>query len=100
WCARTSRRRSALPGASRANPVNQQFDVRPAAHHDIDQLSDFLNACTLAHQGIARSSPEDIRARIHRSGSDPVRDSYVVRAEERIVGFAHIWRDDLDEIKF
>ena len=80
--------------------MNQQFDVRPAEGHDIDQLSDFLNACTLAHQGIARSSPEDIRARIHRSGSDPVRDSYVVRAEERIVGFAHIWRDDPDEIKF
>ena len=33
--------------------MNQPFDVRPAADHDIDQLSEFLNACTLAHQGIA-----------------------------------------------
>lgn len=80
--------------------MNQQFDVRPAADHDIDQLSAFLNACTLAHQGIARSSPEDIRARIHRNGAEPGRDSFVVRVDERIVGFAHIWRDDPDEIKF
>ena len=80
--------------------MNQPFDVRPAADHDIDQLSEFLNACTLAHQGIARSSPEDIRARIHRNGAEPVRDSFVVRADDRIVGFAHIWRDDPDEIKF
>ena len=57
--------------------MNQPFDVRPAADHDINQLSEFLNACTLAHQGIARSSPEDIRARIHRNGAEPVRDSFV-----------------------
>jgi hypothetical protein len=51
--------------------MNEPFDVRPAADHDANQLSEFLNACTLRHQGIARSSPEDMLARVHRKGSDP-----------------------------
>jgi mycothiol synthase len=80
--------------------MNQPFAVRPAADHDARQLSEFLNACTLVHQGIARSSPEDMRARIHRSGADPALDSFVVRDDQRILGFAHAWLDDPDEVKF
>ena len=80
--------------------MNHPFDVRPAADHDANRLAEFLNACTLVHQGIARSSPEDMRARIHRDGTDPALDSFVVRDDQRIVGFAHAWRDDPDEVKF
>lgn len=79
--------------------MNQPFDVRPAADHDANQLSEFLNASTLVHQGIARSSPEDMLGRIHRNGADPGLDSFIVRDDDRIVGFGHVWRDD-PEIKF
>jgi mycothiol synthase len=79
--------------------VTQSFDVRPATDDDVVSLCEFLNACTLAHQGIARSSPADIVARLHQQGSDPRLDSFVVRDGGEIVGFAHLWPHGQDEIK-
>lgn len=67
---------------------------------DAVQLCTFLNACTLAHQGIARFSPDDAVARLHQAGADPRLDSFIVSDAGDIVGFGHVWRDGDDGIKF
>ena len=51
--------------------VNQHLQTRAATDADAVRLCTFLNACTLAHQGIARFSPDDALARLRQSGSDP-----------------------------
>jgi mycothiol synthase len=79
--------------------MTQPFETRPATDDDAASLSEFLNACTLVHQGISRSSPEDVVARLHRDGTDPSVDSFVVRDRGKFVGFAHLWPDGPDEVK-
>jgi len=79
--------------------MSQVFEVRPATDADVVPLSEFLNACTLAHQGIARSSPADVAARLHRESADPRLDSFVAVSDGAIVGFAHLWAHGLDEVK-
>jgi mycothiol synthase len=80
--------------------VTQRFQTRAATDADADQLCTFLNDCTLAHQGIARFSPDDAVARLHQAGADPRLDSFIVSDADEIVGFGHVWRDGDDEIKF
>ena len=79
--------------------MSQLFEVRPATDDDVVPLSEFLNACTLEHQGVARSSPADIAARLHRESADPRLDSFVAVSDGAIVGFAHLWADGPDEVK-
>ena len=76
-----------------------QLDVRPATDADAVPLSEFLNACTLFHQGVSRSSPADIVARLHLEGADPRLDSFVAVVDGAIVGFAHLWAHGSDEVK-
>ena len=80
--------------------MNQHFQTRAATDADAARLCTFLNACTLAHQGIARFSPDDALARLRQSGSDPQLDSFLVSDSDEIVGFANVWRDGEDEVKF
>jgi GNAT superfamily N-acetyltransferase len=80
--------------------MSQLFEVRPATDADAVPLSEFLNACTLVHQGISRSSPADLVARLHLEGADPRLDSFLAVADGTIVGFAHLWAGGSDEVKF
>ena len=64
------------------------------------ELSAFLNACTLAHQGIARFSPEDAVTRRHQAEADPRIDSFVVTDADEIVGSATSRGHGDDEMKF
>jgi mycothiol synthase len=75
------------------------FEIRPATDADVVPLSEFLNACTLVHQGIARSSAADIAARLHHESADPQLDSFVAVSDGAIVGFAHLWAHGPDEVK-
>lgn len=80
--------------------MTQRLETRAAEDADAVQLCTFLNACTLVHQGIARFSPADARARLHQDGAEPRFDSFLVLDADEIIGFAHVWRDGEDEIKF
>jgi mycothiol synthase len=79
--------------------VSQLYEIRPATDDDVVPLSEFLNACTLVHQGVSRSSPADIVARLHLGSADPRLDSFVAVSDGAIVGFAHLWADGRDEVK-
>ena len=74
-------------------------EIRPATDADVVPLCEFLNACTLVHQGVSRSSPADIVARLHLEGADPRLDSFVAVSDGAIVGFAHLWADGPEEVK-
>jgi mycothiol synthase len=80
--------------------MSQFFEVRPGTDADAVPLCEFLNDCTLVHQGISRSSPPDLVARLHLEGADPRLDSFVALADGAIVGFAHLWAHGSDEVKF
>jgi mycothiol synthase len=73
--------------------------VRPAADDDAGKLAHFINACTLAYQGVTRSSESDVVERLHMQGSAPEDDSFVVSSNGGVVGFAHLWRADGCEIR-
>jgi mycothiol synthase len=79
--------------------LSQPFDIRPASARDAGDLAQLLNDCTLAYQGIARSSPDDAIARLHRGGANPATDSFIVSEAGRILGFANVWRDGPEELK-
>ena len=79
--------------------MSQYFEVRPGTDQDVVPLSEFLNACTLVHQGVSRSSPADIVSRLHRESADPRLDSFVAVSDGAVVGFAHLWADGPDEVK-
>ena len=79
--------------------MSQLVEIRPGTDADVTPLCAFLNACTLVHQGVSRSSPADIVARLHLEGADPQLDSFVAVADGAIVGFAHLWADGPDEVK-
>lgn len=80
--------------------MSQFFEVRPGTDADSVPLCEFLNACTLVHQGLSRSSPPDLVARLHLEGADPRFDSFVAFDRDSIVGFAHLWAHGADEVKF
>ena len=79
--------------------MSELVEIRPGTDADAIPLCEFLNACTLAHQGVSRSSPADIVARLHLEGADPRLDSFVAIADGAIVGFAHLWAHGPDEVK-
>ena len=79
--------------------MTQSLEIRSATDADAVPLCEFLNACTLVHQGISRSSPSDIVARLHKEGADPRFDSFVALDRDSIVGFAHVWAQGPDEVK-
>lgn len=81
--------------------MEDELVVRAAANDDAGQLARFIDACTLTHQGLSRSSESDILQRLHTNGSTPDRDSFVVSSKEgEVVGFAHVWRAaDDDEVQ-
>ena len=57
--------------------MSQLVEIRPGTDADVIPLCEFLNACTLMHQGVSRSSPADIVARLHLEVADPQLDSFV-----------------------
>lgn len=82
--------------------MEDELVVRAAANDDAGLLARFIDACTLTHQGLSRSSESDILQRLHMNGSTPDRDSFVVSSKEgEVVGFAHVWRAaaDHDEVQ-
>ena len=79
--------------------MSQLVEIRPGTDADVIPLCEFLNACTLMHQGVSRSSPADIGARLHLEGADPRLDSFVAVGDGAIVGFAHLWAHGPDEVK-
>ena len=83
----------------RERSMTQSLEIRSATDADAVPLCEFLNACTLVHQGISRSSPSDIVARLHKEGADPRFDSFVALDRDSIVGFAHVWAQGPDEVK-
>ena len=83
------------PRAAALLPIEVRFET----DDDVVPLSEFLNACTLVHQGVSRSSPADIVARLHLGSADPRLDSFVAVSDGAIVGFAHLWADGPDEVK-
>ncbi len=66
--------------------MSQIVEIRPGTDADVIPLCEFLNACTLVHQGVSRSSPADIVARLHLEGADPRLDSFVAVVDGAIVG--------------
>jgi mycothiol synthase len=85
---------------SQTSSLEDELAVRPAADDDAGQLARFIDACTLAYQGVSRSSESDVLERLHEYGSAPERDSFVISSKEgEIVGFAHVWRADEDEVR-
>jgi mycothiol synthase len=86
--------------SSKTSIVGDELLVRPAADDDAGGLARFIDTCTLAYQGVSRSSESDVLERLHEHGSAPERDSLVVSSKEGdIVGFAHLWRADEDEVR-
>jgi mycothiol synthase len=77
----------------------QKLALRAATDDDSDRLADFLNACTLRYQGMARSSPADARAMLHEHGSDPAVDSLLALSDDEIVGFGRVWKADEEEAR-
>jgi mycothiol synthase len=80
--------------------VSESKVVRPAEAGDADLIAEFINVCTLAYQGVSRSSRPDALARLHQHGSNPEKDSFLLFSETGVLsGFAHLWRADEGEIK-
>ena len=77
----------------------QELVLRPATDHDADRLADFLNTCTLRHQGVARSSSADARSGLNEHGADPSTDSRLALSGEEIVGFARVWAASDEELR-
>jgi hypothetical protein len=63
--------------------MSQLVEIRPGTDADVIPLCGFLNACTLVHQGVSRSAPADIVARLHLEGADPQLDSFLASPTAR-----------------
>jgi mycothiol synthase len=69
-------------------------EIRPATLDDVDRLAAFMGRCTLAHQGVRRDSPGEMRQRLTKPGTDPALDSWIVEREDaEVAGFAQVWSD-------
>jgi len=79
--------------------MQEQLVLRAATDHDADRLADFLNACTLRYQGVARSSPADARSGLYEHDADPSTDSRLALSREEIVGFARVWAASEEELR-
>ena len=79
--------------------MQEHVVLRAATDADADRLADFINTCTLAYQGVARSSPAEARAQLYEHGTDPAVDSRVALVQDEIVGFGRIWAASDDELR-
>ena len=73
--------------------------LRAATDADANRLADFINTCTLAYQGVARSSPAEARAQLYEHGTDPAVDTRVALVQDEIVGFGRIWAASDEELR-
>ena len=79
--------------------MREQLVPRAATDQDAVRLADFLNTCTLAYQGVARSSSADAQALLYEHSTDPAVDSRVVLGHDEIVGFARVWQASDEEVR-
>jgi mycothiol synthase len=79
--------------------MQEHVVLRAATDADAERLADFINTCTLAYQGVARSSPAEARAQLHDQGSDPVLDTRLALVQDEIVGFGRIWAASDEELR-
>ena len=69
------------------------MQIRAATLDDVARLAELMGRCTLAHQGVRRSSEDEIRQRLTRPGTDPALDSWLAEEDEDVIAFAQTWRD-------
>src|SRR6185436_18504157 len=69
------------------------MQIRAATLDDVVRLAELMGRCTLAHQGVRRSSEDEIRQRLTRPGTDPALDSWLAEEDEDVIAFAQTWRD-------
>jgi mycothiol synthase len=79
--------------------MEEHVVLRAATDEDAERLAAFLNACTLTYQGVARSSPADARAQLHKLGTDPAADSRLALSGDEIVGFGQVWEASDEEVR-
>jgi mycothiol synthase len=79
--------------------MQEQIVLRAATDADADRLAAFINTCTLAYQGVARSSPSEARAQLYDQGTDPVADTRLALAQDEIVGFGRVWAAGDEELR-
>ena len=79
--------------------MQQPVVLRAATDADADRLADFLNTCTLAYQGVARSSPAEARALLHDQGTDAAADTRLALLQGEIVGFGRVWAASDEELR-
>lgn len=77
----------------------QQVVLRRGTDADADRLAAFINTCTLAYQGVARSSPSRARAQLYDHGTDPAADTRVALVEDEFVGFGRVWVASDEELR-
>lgn len=73
--------------------------LRAATDADADRLAAFINTCTLAYQGVARSSPSEARAQLYDQGTDPAADTRLALVQDEIVGFGRVWVASDEELR-
>lgn len=79
--------------------TEQQVVLRAATEADADRLADFINTCTLAYQGVARSSPAEAPAQLYEHGTDPAVDTRLALVQDDIVGFGRVWAASDEELR-
>jgi mycothiol synthase len=79
--------------------MQEHVVLRAATDADAHRLADFLNTCTLAYQGVARSSPAEARALLHDQGTDPAADTRLALVQDEIVGFGRVWVASDEELR-
>jgi mycothiol synthase len=79
--------------------MQEQVVLRAATDADADRLAAFINTCTLAYQGVARSSPAEARAQLHDQGTDPTVDTRLALVQDRVVGFGRVWAASHEELR-
>ena len=79
--------------------MHGDIQIRAASDDDAERIGAFINICTTAYQGRARSSIEDAMARLHFAGSEPSTDALIALEGGQCVGFAHEWRVSSAEVR-
>jgi mycothiol synthase len=79
--------------------MQEQVVLRAATDDDADRLAAFINTCTLAYQGVARSSPSEARAQLYDQGTDPAADTRLALVQDEIVGFGRVWLASDEELR-
>jgi mycothiol synthase len=76
-----------------------QIVLRAAGDEDAGRIAKLLNTCTLAYQGIERTSASDARGLLYEHGSDPAVDTRLALDGDEVVGFARVWVATEDEVR-